>query len=96
MTSKTIDIETSDGVCDAYVSYPDKGGPHPAVIFFMDGIGVRPVLREMADRIAAAGYYVLLPNMFYRRGRAPVFDVATILKPENRPALMELVMSLTP
>jgi len=96
MASKTIDIKTSDGVCDTYISHPDRGGPFPAVLFFMDGIGIRPVLRQMADRIAAEGYYVFLPNMFYRRGRAPVFDVATILNPENRPALMELVLSLTP
>jgi carboxymethylenebutenolidase len=96
MASKTIDIKTPDGACDTYVSHPDGGGPFPAVLFFMDGIGIRPVLRHMADRIAAEGYYVLLPNMFYRRGRAPVFDVATILKPENRPALTELVLSLTP
>jgi carboxymethylenebutenolidase len=96
MANKTIDIKTPDGACDTYVSYPDLGGRSPAVVFFMDGIGIRPVLKQMADRIAAEGYYVLLPNMFYRRGRAPVFDVATILKPENRPALMELVMSLTP
>jgi carboxymethylenebutenolidase len=96
MASKTIDIKTADGVCDSYVSHPDGGGSFPAVLFFMDGIGIRPQLRQMADRIAAEGYYVLLPNMFYRRGRAPVFDVATILKPENRPALTELVLSLTP
>jgi len=61
----------------------------------MDGIGIRPVLQQIAGRIAAAGYYMLLPNMFYRRGRAPIFDVATILNPENRPALMEIVSSLT-
>jgi len=96
MTGKTIDIETADGVCDAYVSRPDRGGPFPAVLIFMDGFGVRPVIRQMANRIAAEGYCVLLPNLFYRRGRAPIFDVATLLKPENRPALMELVMSLTP
>jgi carboxymethylenebutenolidase len=96
MASKTIDIQASGGVCDAYVTHPDEGGPFPAVIFFMDGIGIRPVLKQMADRIAAEGYYVLLPNMFYRRGRAPIFDVATILNPENRPALMQLVSSLTP
>jgi carboxymethylenebutenolidase len=91
MASKTIDIKTSDGVCDS-----DSGGPFPAVIFFMDGIGIRPVLQQMAGRIAADGYYVLLPNMFYRRGRTPIFDVATILNQENRPALMEIVASLTP
>jgi carboxymethylenebutenolidase len=96
MASKSIDIKTRDGVCDSYISYPDTGGPFPAVLFYMDGIGIRPVLRQMADRIAAGGFYVLLPNMFYRRGRAPLFDVAEILNPENRPKLMEIVLSVTP
>lgn len=94
--SSTIDIKTPDGFCDTYVSYPDAGGPFPAVLFFMDGIGIRPVLHQMADRLAASGYVVLLPNMFYRHGRAPVFDPADILKPENRPKLMKIVMSVTP
>lgn len=96
MNTQKIDIKTQDGVCDCYVAYPDAGGPFPAVLFFMDGVGMRDVLHKMADRIAANGYYVLLPHMFYRAGRAPVFDAAEILKPENRPKLMEFVMSLTP
>jgi carboxymethylenebutenolidase len=96
MPSETIDIRTADGVCDAYLARPDMSGRFPAVLFFMDGIGVRPVLHRMADRIAANGFLVLLPNLFYRAGRAPVFDVATILQPENRPKLMELVNALTP
>jgi carboxymethylenebutenolidase len=96
MANKNIDIETPDGACDSYIAYPDSGGPFPAVLFFMDGIGIRPVLQRMVDRIAASGYYVLLPNLFYRHGRAPLFEVAEILKPENRPRLMQFVQSLTP
>lgn len=96
MTNKTVDIETSDGACDSYISHPNGAGPFPAVLFYMDGIGIRPVLREMADRLARSGYYVLLPNMFYRRGRASAVDVGDVLKPDNRAALMELVSSLTP
>jgi carboxymethylenebutenolidase len=96
MTNRFIDIETADGVCDSYVSYADTGSSFPAVLFYMDGIGIRPVLRQMADRIAAAGFYVFLPNMFYRRGRAPLFDVAEILKPQNRAKLMDIVLSVTP
>lgn len=92
---KTIDIRTGDGVCDAYISYPDSGGPFPGVLFYMDGAGVRPVLHSMAKRIAASGFYVLLPNMYYRARRAPVMDTAEIFKPENRPKLMELVGSLS-
>jgi carboxymethylenebutenolidase len=96
MAHEFIDIDTADGVCDSYAAYPDTGGRFPAVIFFMDGIGIRPVLRQMADRIADSGFYVLLPNMFYRRGRAPLFDAAEILKPENRAKLMDIVLSVTP
>jgi carboxymethylenebutenolidase len=96
VTSKTLDIKTPDGTCDSYISYPKGAGPVPAVLFYMDGIGIRPVLRAMADRLAENGYYVLLPNMFYRRGSAAPIDVAEVLKPENRAALMDLVFSLTP
>jgi carboxymethylenebutenolidase len=96
VTSKTVDLKTPDGTCDSYISYPKGAGPFPAVLFYMDGIGIRPVLREMADRLAENGYYVLLPNMFYRAGRATPIVVAEVLRPENRAALMELVSSLTP
>ncbi len=96
MADATLDVELPDGRCDCYVSHPDEGGPFPAVLFFMDGFGVRPVLQRMADRIAAWGLYVLQPNLLYRHGRAPLFEVAEMLKPENRPALMQLVRSVTP
>jgi len=96
MAGMTLDVELSDGRCDCYLAYPDEGGPFPAVLFFMDGFGLRPVLHRMADRIAAWGLCVLQPNLLYRHGRAPLFEVAEILKPENRPRLMQLVQSLTP
>ena len=96
MTSKNIDIETTDGPCDSYISWPAGRGPFPAVLFYMDGIGIRPLLHKMADRLAAKGYYVLLPNMFYRRGPAAPVDVAEVLELENRASLMDLVHSLTP
>ena len=92
---RTIDIATPDGTCDCTVAHPENG-PAPAILMFMDGIGIRPALVEMAERFAAEGYFVLLPNMFYRAGRAPVFDYTTILAPENRPRLMAFVQSLTP
>ena len=90
------DIATADGTCDCTVAHPDGDGPFPAILMFMDGVGVRPGLIAMAERFAAEGYFVLLPNMFYRTGRAPVFDHTTILAPENRPRLMEIVQSVTP
>ena len=72
MRSATVDIETADGHADAYLTRPDEGDRHPGVLFIMDAFGLRPRIEEMADRIAARGYAVLAPNLFYRAGRAPV------------------------
>jgi carboxymethylenebutenolidase len=96
MPSQFIDVATSDGLCDAYLAYPDGSGPFPAVLFYMDGPGFRPTLHRMADRLASNGYVVLLPNLYYRRGRGLPWSFPDILKPENRPKVVEYVLSLTP
>ncbi|HEX8865658.1 MAG TPA: dienelactone hydrolase family protein, partial [Lentzea sp.] len=84
----------------AYLVHPDGDGPFPAVLFYMDAFGLRPHLRSMADRLASAGYVVLVPNVFYRAGRTPVFDLPEFIDPAARPALFEQIMpimrSLTP
>jgi carboxymethylenebutenolidase len=69
--SSTVQIQTQDGVADAYLARPEDE-PHPGVLLLMDAYGLRPVIEEMADRIAADGYVVLAPNVFYRAGRSPV------------------------
>lgn len=67
MSRKDISIPTPDGEARASVITPDSGaGPWPAVILFMDGPGIRPALFEMGQRLANHGYYVLLPDMFWR------------------------------
>jgi len=70
--SSTIDIQTPDGVADAYLTSPDHGEGHPGVLFLMDAYGLRPRIEEMGERIAGRGYVVLAPNVFYRAGRSPV------------------------
>ncbi len=69
--SSSTEITTPDGVANAYFSRPDDQ-PHPGVLFVMDAFGLRPTIEEMADRIAADGYVVLAPNVFYRAGSSPV------------------------
>ena len=64
-----------DGI-DAYASYPEGHGPFRAVVLLQDGLGVRPALRQMADRLAGHGYYVVLPNLYWRLGELPPFDPA--------------------
>ena len=63
-----VTIKTKDGECPTNVFTPAGAGKWPAVIFFMDGLGIRPTLFDMGQRLADAGYVVLLPDMFYRAG----------------------------
>jgi len=69
----TVEIKTPDGTCDAAFIHP-KTGSHPGVIIWTDIFGLRPTFREMAKRLAAEGYSVLVPNPFYRKAKAPVVD----------------------
>ncbi|WP_335935526.1 dienelactone hydrolase family protein [Streptomyces sp. PTD5-9] len=95
-----VDIATPDGVADAYLVHPDDGRPHPAVLLYMDAFGIRPQLRKAADRLARAGYTVLVPNVFHRHGRAPVVELPDFIDPAARPDLFErlgpILRSLTP
>jgi len=65
-----VEIKTPDGVCDAAFIHP-ASGTHPGVLIWPDAFGLRPSMRDMAKRIAADGYSVLVPNPFYRVSKAP-------------------------
>jgi carboxymethylenebutenolidase len=68
-------IRTNDGECRSWTFTPDQGeGPWPGVIFFMDGLGIRPVLSDMGQRLADAGYVVVLPDLYYRAGPYEALD----------------------
>ena len=75
VTEKDVEIKTPDGTCDAAFIHPTTGS-HPGVIIWADAFGLRPAMRDMGKRIAAEGYSVLVPNPFYRKAKAPVFDAA--------------------
>lgn len=68
MGHEQIPIRTRDGDCPVHLFTPGEDGPHPAVILYMDGLGIRPTLFGMGQRLADAGYVVLLPDLFYRAG----------------------------
>jgi carboxymethylenebutenolidase len=68
MSHEQISIRTRAGECPAHVFKPAGQGPWPAAIFYMDGLGIRPTLFEMGQRLADGGYVVLLPDLFYRAG----------------------------
>ena len=69
MIEKHLDIPTPDGAMNSFIVYPEENGPHPVVLFYMDAPGKREELHDMARRLACVGYYVVLPNLYYRRTR---------------------------
>ena len=92
------DIGTPDGSMDSFVCQPEEGGPYPVVILYMDAPGIREELRDMARRIATVGYYVLLPNMYYRVGREGHygFDLSQIRTDDSqRDRMFEVMNTLT-
>src|SRR5215468_7919156 len=85
-----IEIQTHDGICRSYVFRPDGGGPWPDVLVYMDGIGIRPAMLEIGERLAAHGYFALLPDLFYRSGPYEPMDAHTMFAdPEKRKTLAE-------
>ena len=73
LVESDVEIKTPDGTCDAAYIRP-KTGSYPGVLIWPDAFGLRPSMRDMAKRIAAEGYSVVVPNPFYRMGKAPFAD----------------------
>ncbi|HXA67761.1 MAG TPA: dienelactone hydrolase family protein [Bryobacteraceae bacterium] len=89
-----VEIKTPDGTCDAAFIHP-KSGSHPGVLIWPDAFGLRPSMREMAKRLAAEGYSVLVPNPFYRVGKAPFYtDASTVNFQTERPKIGPLMASV--
>jgi carboxymethylenebutenolidase len=68
MIDQQIEIPTKDGHTTTFITHPERGGPFPVIIFYMDAPAIREELRDMARRLGGSGYYVMLPNMYYRSG----------------------------
>jgi len=69
MIETELDIPTADGSMNTFVVFPEENAPFPVVFFYMDAPGKREELHDMARRLASVGYYVVLPNLYYRRTR---------------------------
>ncbi|ADO69554.1 dienelactone hydrolase family protein [Stigmatella aurantiaca] len=97
MPVHAVDIQTPEGTQDAKLYHPEGPGRWPAVIVLTDAMGTRPTFEAMAERLAAAGYAVLLPNVFYREGRAPLPGMVGSFEDEVfRKRIFGLMGSLTP
>ena len=77
MTQRSVEIETSDGICPAALSTPVGGGPWPAAILFPDAGGMRETMRQMGEQLSASGLCGLVPDFYYRNGPYDPIDMRT-------------------
>ncbi|MDR7093508.1 dienelactone hydrolase family protein [Hydrogenophaga laconesensis] len=91
MKENWFDIATPDGTMNTFAACPDEGGPFPAVLFYMDAFGLREEIYAMVRRLASAGYFVVAPNLYYRR--TPEFS--TDQTPAGMARLFEMMSHLT-
>ena len=97
MNGHRVDVRTGDGTIDCYTFAPPGSGPWPAVIIYMDAFGVREQLGEMAERLASHGYFVVVPNLYYRTGAFPPFDrQAVLVEGPERDRFKSMIQSINP
>ena len=95
MIEQTVDIPTPAGAVATFIAHPERYTPHPLVIVLMDAGGVREELRDMVRRLASVGYYVMLPNLYYRTGREEPPELPTNSADESQQAAFALASALS-
>ena len=71
MSHQTVTLQPSDGgPMNAYVSFPESTGQVAALIVLQEAYGVNHHIRSVCDRLAAAGYLAIAPELFHRTAPA--------------------------
>ena len=89
-----VRIQTADGEMPTFVAHPDTGGPFPVAVLYMDGVGYREQIKENARRFAAAGYYCVAPDLYYRAGEGIHFDLSNMEAERER--MMKVASTVKP
>ena len=94
MIDQQIDIPTKDGKTTTFITHPERGGPFPVIVFYMDAPAIREELRDMARRLGTSGYYVMLPNMYYRSGVMEIGPIPPDPEAPERKRMFEFMNSI--
>src|SRR5258705_10321894 len=94
MIDQQIEIPTKDGHITTFITHPERGGPHPVIIFYMDAPAIREELRDMARRLGTSGYYVMLPKLYYRSGVMDLVPLPADPESPERQRIRQLMASI--
>src|SRR4051812_43777587 len=78
MNERELRVATRDGEMRTFVVHPDREGPFPVAVLYMDGVGYRKQIKAHARCFAAAGHYCVAPDLFYRAGDGVRIDMAQV------------------
>lgn len=96
MAARRIDIRTDEGTFDLHLHHPSGQGAWPLVLLYMDAFGIRPALAGMAERLAAGGYTVAIPNLYYRHGDFTPFEPkAVVVEGPERDRFRGMIASIS-
>jgi carboxymethylenebutenolidase len=95
MIERQVEISTGDGHVTTFICHPERGGPHPVILFYMDAPGIREELRDMTRRLAACGHYVMLPNLYYRSDVMELGPLPSDPQAPERKRMFQLMGTLT-
>lgn len=95
MIERDVEIVTPDGTMNAYAIHPEENDQFPVVVLYMDAPGIRPELMNLASRIATVGYFVLMPNLYYRTDRTVDFSMERMKDPSILQVMLGKVRTLT-
>jgi carboxymethylenebutenolidase len=68
MKSHREQLKVDGSPMNLYISQPDGSGPLPAVVLIQHQNGVDKFLEAMTERVAAAGYFGVTPDLYHRDG----------------------------
>jgi carboxymethylenebutenolidase len=94
MIDQQFEIQTKDGRTTTFVTHPERGGPYPVILFYMDAPAIREELRDMARRLGTSGYYVMLPNLYYRSGVMELGPLPADPESPERKRMFQLMASI--
>jgi carboxymethylenebutenolidase len=94
MIDQQLEIPTKDGHTTTFITHPERGGPHPVVLFYMDAPAIREELRDMARRLGTSGYCVMLPNLYYRSGVMELGPLPADPESPERKRMFQLMASI--
>lgn len=64
--TETVEIPVAGSAMSGYLARPADGGPHPAVLVWMEIFGINAHIRDVTERVAREGYVALAPDFFHR------------------------------